>query len=87
KHLRTLTPEESAYGSIFYTITSFHFLHLVLGIFMLLFVLARAFAGHFDGRRHLAVKNATMYWHFVDIVWIFVVAILYLSPRFYAPPP
>lgn len=86
-HLQTLKPDSSAYGSIFYTITSFHFAHLVLGILMLVFVLARALAGHFDERRHVAVKNATMYWHFVDVVWLFVVVIVYLSPRLYAPPP
>ena len=83
KHLRSLTPAESAYGSIFYTITSFHLAHVILGVLMLLFVLARAMAGHFDAGRHQAVKNAVAYWHFVDVVWILIVAILYLSPHFY----
>jgi heme/copper-type cytochrome/quinol oxidase subunit 3 len=85
-HWRTLRPSDSAYGSIFYTITSFHFAHVLIGVLLLLFTLARALAGHFDAQRHLAVRNTVAYWHFVDLVWIFVVAILYLSPHWTAPP-
>lgn len=82
-HLKELTPTENAYGSIFYTITSFHMAHVIVGMMMLIFVFARSLAGHFDKDRHLAVKNTVLYWHFVDIVWVFVVSILYISPRFY----
>jgi len=85
-HLKELAPTDNAYGSIFYTITSFHLAHLILGVLMLAFVLVRAFAGHFSETRHLAVKNTVTYWHFVDVVWIFVVAILYVSPHLYGPP-
>jgi heme/copper-type cytochrome/quinol oxidase subunit 3 len=85
-HLQTLHPRDSSYGSMFYTITSFHFLHVVVGWLMLWFVFARALAGHFDGRHHLAVKNVTTYWHFVDVIWLFVVSILYIAPQFYGPP-
>jgi heme/copper-type cytochrome/quinol oxidase subunit 3 len=87
RHLKQLRPDENAYGSIFYAITSLHFAHVVLGLALLLFVFARALAGHFSSQRHVAVKNATLYWHFVDLVWIFVVAVVYLSPQLYAPPP
>lgn len=82
-HLQTLTPGMNAYGSIFYTITSFHLAHLILGAFMLLFVLARAFAGHFSRERNVAVRNSVLYWHFVDVIWVLVVSILYLSPHLY----
>jgi heme/copper-type cytochrome/quinol oxidase subunit 3 len=85
-HLQTLHPRDSSYGSIFFTITSFHFLHVVVGWLMLWFVLARSLAGHFSASRHLAVKNVTTYWHFVDVIWLFVVAILYIAPQFYGPP-
>ena len=83
-HLKHVTPFESAYGAIFYTITSFHLAHLILGFFMLLFVFARTLAGHFSKERHLAVENVALYWHFVDAVWVFVVFTLYVTPRFYA---
>ncbi|GHB12640.1 cytochrome c oxidase subunit 3 [Modicisalibacter luteus] len=81
--MKTETPWDSAYASITYTITSFHLAHLLLGMCMLLFVLARTLAGHFTESRHVAVKNAVRYWHFVDLIWVFVVAIVYLSPQFY----
>lgn len=80
-HLRTLKPTDNAYGSIFYTVTTFHLAHFVLGLLFLLFAFVRSFAGHFTEERHLAVKNSVFYWHFVDIVWIFVVAILYILPH------
>lgn len=80
--LKHLTPFENAYGSITYTLTSLHLAHFVLGMLMLGFVLIRTFAGHFTKERHLAVKNSVLYWHFVDLVWLFVVAIVYLSPHF-----
>lgn len=82
-HLKHLQPTTDAYGSIFYTITGFHLAHVLVGMLMLAFVFARALAGHFDRRRHLAVENASLYWHFVDVVWVCVVAVLYLSPHFY----
>jgi heme/copper-type cytochrome/quinol oxidase subunit 3 len=80
-HLQSEKPGSSAYASIFYTTTSFHAAHLVLGLLMLGFVTARAFAGHFDEQRHAAVTSVSLYWHFVDIIWLFILAILYLSPR------
>lgn len=86
-HLKELTPGMNAYGSIFYTITSFHLAHLILGALMLAYVLARSFAGHFSEARHLAVKNSVLYWHFVDAIWVLVVAILYISPHLYGGGP
>jgi heme/copper-type cytochrome/quinol oxidase subunit 3 len=85
-HLRSLRRTDNAYGSLFYVITSLHFAHVVIGLLMLAFVLLRAFAGHFSRERHLAAHNATLYWHFVDVVWVFVVVVLYLSPQLYGPP-
>lgn len=83
-HLRTETPDMNAYASIFYSITSLHLAHLTMGMLMLGWILARAVAGHFSEERHVAVKNVSLYWHFVDTVWLLVVAVLYLSPRLYA---
>lgn len=85
-HLEKLTPTDSAYGSIFYTITTLHLAHVIGGFGLLAFVLARGLAGHFTGDRHLAADNAVLYWHFVDVVWLLVVAVLYVLPHFYGPP-
>lgn len=81
--LRKELPHSHAYSAEFYTITSFHALHVFTGLLMLIYVGVRAFLGHFDETRHLAVKNAGLYWHFVDAVWLAIFTTLYLSPRFY----
>ena len=80
-HLKTLKPTTDAYGSIFYTITSFHGAHLVLGLLMLVYVLLLPEIG--PGRKppHRALHNASLYWHFVDFVWLLIVALLYIAPN------
>jgi heme/copper-type cytochrome/quinol oxidase subunit 3 len=52
-----------------------------VGLLMILAVRVWAMRGKFTPRRHLAVTLAGMYWHFVDIVWLFVFASFYLAPR------
>jgi Heme/copper-type cytochrome/quinol oxidase, subunit 3 len=73
----------SAYDSLFITITGFHGAHVALGLLMNLYVQIRAWLGHFDSTRHDAVSNTIVYWHFVDGVWLFILAALYLSPRLF----
>lgn len=73
----------SAYDSLFITITGFHGAHVAGGLRMNLYVQIRAWLGHFDAGRHQAVSNAVLYWHFVDGVWLFILASLYLSPRLF----
>jgi heme/copper-type cytochrome/quinol oxidase subunit 3 len=75
------TPTTNAYGSLFYTITGLHALHLIVGMVMVVWVLYRAIGGRYDEHHHLAVQTTVMYWHFVDGIWIFVFSILYLSVR------
>jgi len=75
-------PSTNAYGSLFYTITNLHALHLVVGMTFLGFVLVRGLRGTVDSRHHRAVEVAVLYWHFVDVVWIAVFSSLYLSVRF-----
>ena len=72
---------DQAFGSLFYTITGFHGAHVIVGLLMNLVVQVWVERGAFDRNSHLAVTNAGMYWHFVDIVWLFVFASLYISPR------
>jgi heme/copper-type cytochrome/quinol oxidase subunit 3 len=80
--LREFTPMTNAYGSLFYTITGFHGSHVLIGLMFSLWTQVRAWRGAFDEERHVTVQNFTMYWHFVDAVWIFVFATIYLSPHF-----
>jgi heme/copper-type cytochrome/quinol oxidase subunit 3 len=81
-HLKTLKPTTNAYGSIFYTITSFHAAHLLLGLAMLVYVLLIPELEHTDKPPHRPLHNAAMYWHFVDAVWVVIVGVLYVTPRF-----
>jgi len=80
---KTTDASTSAYDSLFYTITGFHGAHVAVALLMNLYVQARAWLGHFDVDRHEAVSNAMLYWHFVDGVWLFILASLYLSPRLF----
>jgi heme/copper-type cytochrome/quinol oxidase subunit 3 len=69
----------SAYGSLFFTITSLHGLHVIGALLIAGYLQARSLAGHFDEDHHLAVQTGALYWHFVDLVWIAIFASLYLS--------
>lgn len=74
-------PTANAYSSAFYAITSLYGLDLIGGLLMTAFTMARAFLGHFNERRNLAVSNTVLYWYFLVIVWVFIFLSLYLSPH------
>lgn len=73
-------PQNHAYGSLFWGITGLHAAHLIVGLLMNIFIQIRAAYGHFGADRFQAVENVSLYWHFVDVVWIFVFSALFLSP-------
>ena len=73
-------PQYYTFGSAFFTLTGFHGLHVTIGILFLTIVLIRSFRGDFNAKKHFAVEAGEMYWHFVDIVWIFVFSTVYLLP-------
>jgi cytochrome c oxidase subunit III len=68
------------YGSLYFTITGFHMCHVVIGLAILMLLLIWTLLGYFDGRRYAAVTIGGAYWHFVDVVWLFVFSALYVSP-------
>jgi cytochrome c oxidase subunit III len=74
-----LTIASSPYGSVFYLTTGFHGLHVVGGLIAFLFLLGRSFAakrfGHHEATTAIVVSY---YWHFVDVVWIALFAVIYL---------
>jgi len=74
-----LNASSGTYGATFFLITGFHGSHVIVGLAMLFVVLLRAFWSDFTPTRHLFADAAVLYWHFVDVVWIFVLSILYLS--------
>lgn len=69
------------YASSFFVITGLHGLHVLTGLVMSLYLQARAWLGHFNRRRRLAVKNVALYWHFVDGIWVVIFFSLYLWPH------
>ena len=72
-------PVTSVFFSAFFGLTGLHGLHVTLGVVLLGIVLVRALAGQFDAERHTAVATVSMYWHFVDAVWVFLVVTLYVG--------
>jgi cytochrome c oxidase subunit III len=71
-------PWTSAYGSIFYTLTGFHALHVFGGIVLMLALLARALKGRFSAANFKAVEVGSLYWHYVDFIWIIVFSTLFI---------
>jgi cytochrome c oxidase subunit 3 len=71
---------DTAFGSTFYTMTGFHGAHVLGGVIMLMVVLYRGTAGQFSARHHDMVEATSLYWHFVDVVWIFLFSTFYLLP-------
>jgi cytochrome c oxidase subunit III len=79
--LHEFGPTTNAYGSMYFTVTGFHAAHVAVGLAFSLWTQVRAWRGAFSAERHLTVQNFTLYWHFVDTVWVFVFLTIYLSPR------
>jgi heme/copper-type cytochrome/quinol oxidase subunit 3 len=64
-----LTPDEGPYPSVFYALTCFHGLHVLVGIGALAWLTRSALRGKYSAARFLPVRLWTMYWHFVGVVW------------------
>ena len=71
------TMSDSVYGSIFYLTTGFHGFHVFLGTCLLLVSTIRLIKYHFTSRNHFGFEAAAWYWHFVDVVWLFLFVTIY----------
>ncbi|MEL7428415.1 MAG: cytochrome c oxidase subunit 3, partial [Pseudomonadota bacterium] len=72
------TFSESIYGATFFMATGFHGFHVLVGTIFLLVCLFRAMAGHFTPEKHFGFEAAAWYWHFVDVVWLFLFCAVYV---------
>lgn len=72
---------DHAYGSLWWTILNFHGAHLAVGMIIWLFVLVRLARGAYGPGDMTEVQTSSIYWHFVDGVWVFVYTSLYLLPN------
>jgi cytochrome c oxidase subunit III len=66
------------YGATFFMATGFHGAHVIIGTIFLTVCLFRAYAGHFSPKQHLGFEFAAWYWHFVDVVWLFLFVCIYV---------
>lgn len=72
-----LTLQSGIYGTLFFFLTGFHGAHVTIGATMLLIMLIRSLKGHFTPDNHFAFEASAWYWHFVDVVWIFLFFVVY----------
>ena len=75
-----ITLDAGTFGTTYFTLTGFHGAHVFGGVIMLAVVLYRGLGGQFSARHHDAVEAASLYWHFVDVVWIVLFSVLYILP-------
>ena len=73
------------YGASFFMATGFHGFHVLVGTIFLIVCQARVYAGHFTPRQHFGFEAAAWYWHFVDVVWLFLFASVYVWGGWGAP--
>jgi cytochrome c oxidase subunit 3 len=69
---------ENVYGAVFFMATGFHGFHVIVGTIFLTVCLFRARAGHFTDKQHVGFEAAAWYWHFVDVVWLFLFVCVYI---------
>lgn len=72
-----LSLHSGIYGSTFYMLTGLHAMHVTMGVIMLATILARCVRGHFMPEHHFAFEAVSWYWHFVDVVWLFLFLFVY----------
>ncbi|MEC7288921.1 MAG: cytochrome c oxidase subunit 3 [Pseudomonadota bacterium] len=75
------TFDGTLYGSAFFMATGFHGAHVVIGTIFLTVCLFRLYAKNMTAKKHLGFEFAAWYWHFVDVVWLFLFAFVYVLPH------
>ncbi len=71
-------PPSSGFGTAFFTLTGFHAFHVLTGIVALVLLILPGQRGRFTAESHWGVEGIVKYWHFVDVVWMFIFPALYL---------
>jgi cytochrome c oxidase subunit 3 len=70
----------TVYGASFFMATGFHGAHVIIGTIFLAVCLLRLLAGQFTPQKHFGLEAAAWYWHFVDVVWLFLFTFVYVMP-------
>lgn len=79
-HAKAFSLGTSSYASLYFVTTGFHIAHVLVGIAVLAALFGWTAIDYFSPRRRLSVSAGVLYWHFVDIVWLFVFATYYVTP-------
>lgn len=74
-HIR---PTDGAFGAVLYGMTGMHALHVVSGVVFILIVWFNGKRGHFSAERHWGVEACAIWWHYIDLVWVFFYPAIYL---------
>nr|YP_009370762.1 cytochrome c oxidase subunit 3 [Eukaryota sp. BB2]AQL10451.1 cytochrome c oxidase subunit 3 [Eukaryota sp. BB2] len=75
----TVSVNDGAFGSLIYLLTGFHGSHVIVGTILLIVALLRMLRQHFTKEHHIGYLTAVYYWHFVDVIWLFVYYTQYVS--------
>jgi cytochrome c oxidase subunit 3 len=73
--------QTSIYFALYFAMTGMHALHMIIGAGILVYLIYRSWQGFYPPRHYTMIENFGLYWHFVDIVWIFLFPLLYLISR------
>nr|AIW06390.1 cytochrome c oxidase subunit III [Ichneumonidae sp. MT-2014] len=68
---------DSSYGSIFFLLTGFHGIHVIIGTLFIIISMYRIYYNHYSTFHHFGFEASAWYWHFVDVIWLFVYLIIY----------
>lgn len=73
-----VTVSRNLFGTTFFTLTGFHGFHVFVGLFMLTILAGFAIAGHYKGGKSSSLGAISLYWHFVDVVWVVIFSLVYV---------
>jgi heme/copper-type cytochrome/quinol oxidase subunit 3 len=79
---QNISIDRNLFGTTFFTLTGFHGLHVLVGLIAIAILALLGWRGAFKGPKSGAVEAISMYWHFVDVVWIVLFSLIYLWPLF-----
>jgi cytochrome c oxidase subunit 3 len=77
--LGTFPPGEQVFFGLYYTMTGLHGIHVVAGIGVLTWIFVRLARGRINQENYVLLENGGLYWHLVDVVWIFLLPLFYLA--------
>ncbi len=77
--METLPKGESIFYSLYYSLTGLHALHVIIGMTIMAFIIKQISDGKIKPDNHVKLENAALYWHLVDVIWIILLPLFYLT--------